>query len=170
MESYYHRLQAIFISSNRWLVGLAVVALCLLIGLVGGALIAYLSPVLTAALVVAIAAGLVMLRSAEAGIFALVGVICLLPFAALPIKIGFSPTLLDLVPGVLFVVWLAKLLAGRAEARLGRHPLARSLWPPRWPCPSWPSFSWPSSPSWLAWDTPAPLPARCAASPRSSLA
>ena len=120
MESYYHRLQAIFISSNRWLVGLAVVALCLLIGLVGGALIAYLSPVLTAALVVAIAAGLVMLRSAEAGIFALVGVICLLPFAVLPIKIGFSPTLLDLVLGVLFVVWLAKLLAGRAEARLGR--------------------------------------------------
>jgi len=120
MESYYHRLQAIFISSNRWLVGLAVAVLCLSMGVAGGALIAYLSPVLTAALVMAIAAALLVLRSAEAGIFALVGVICLLPFAALPIKIGFSPTLLNLVLGALFVVWLAKLLAGRAEAGLGR--------------------------------------------------
>ena len=120
MESYYHRLQAIFISSNRWLVDLAVAALCLSMGVAGGALIAYLSPVLTAALVMAIAAALLVLRSAEAGIFALVGVICLLPFAALPIKIGFSPTLLNLVLGALFVVWLAKLLAGRAEAGLGR--------------------------------------------------
>lgn len=73
----------------------------------GGALWAFIKPLYVVILLVAIAGGLLMLRSIQFTFFALVGVICLLPFAALPgPDIGFTPTLLDLVLGVLLIAWL----------------------------------------------------------------
>ncbi len=111
----YNRLQAIFVSDKRWVVGLAVLVLCLVTGTVGGWLIAYPGPLLTAALVVALVGGLLMLRSTQFGFAALIGVVCLLPFAALPVKIGFTPTFLNLVVAVLFAVWLARLVSGQQK-------------------------------------------------------
>ena len=112
MQNYtYNRLQAIFVSDKRWVVALAVVALCLVAGTIGGWLIAYPGPLLTAALVLALVGGLLMLRSTQFGFAALIGVVCLLPFAALPVKIGFTPTFLNLVLAVIFAVWLARLVA-----------------------------------------------------------
>jgi len=68
---------------------------------------AFLGPLLTVALLVAATGGLVMLRSTQFTFFVLVGVICLLPFAALPIpNVGFSPTVLDVVLAVLLFTWL----------------------------------------------------------------
>jgi hypothetical protein len=110
-----YRLQAIFVSQKRWVVALAVVALCLVAGTVGGWLIAYPGPLLTAALVIALVGGLLMLRSTQFGFVALIGIVCLLPFAALPINIGFNPTFLNLVLGVLFVVWLAQMVTGQQK-------------------------------------------------------
>ncbi|MEA3459913.1 MAG: O-antigen ligase family protein [Chloroflexota bacterium] len=116
MESFTRdRLQAIFVSANRWVVALAVVASCLLAGLALGWLIAYLNPLLTTALIAAIVLGLLMLRDLRWCFFALVGVICLLPFAAIPLNIGFSPTLLDLVLGVTFLVWFSRVVTGQEE-------------------------------------------------------
>jgi hypothetical protein len=116
MQNYaYSRLQAIFVSHKRWVVALAVVALCLVIGTVGGWLIAYPGPLLTAALVIALVGGLLMLRSTQFGFVALIGIVCLLPFAALPINIGFNPTFLNLVLGVIFVVWLAQMVTGQQK-------------------------------------------------------
>ncbi|MBM4464940.1 MAG: hypothetical protein FJ014_05140 [Chloroflexi bacterium] len=115
----YNRLQAIFMSDKRWVVALAVVALCLAVGTIGGWLIAYLSPLLTAALVMALVVGMLMLRSTQFGFVALVGIVCLLPFAALPIRIGFTPTFLNLVLAVLFAVWLARLVAPLPPQRRG---------------------------------------------------
>jgi len=111
----YNRLQAIFVSDKRWVVALAVLVLCLVMGTIGGWLMAYLSPLLTAALVVTLVGGLLMLRSTQFGFVALIGVVCLLPFAALPIKIGFTPTFLNLVLAVLFAVWLARLVSGQQK-------------------------------------------------------
>ncbi len=118
-----HRLQALLVTEDRWLSGLAVVALCLAVGLLGGGLIAFLTAPLALALLVAVAGGLLMLRSTQMGLLALVGVICLLPFAALPIDIGFSPTFLDLVLGVLFAVWFVRLVAGEGERDFAGTPL-----------------------------------------------
>ena len=116
MQNYaYNRLQAIFVSDKRWVVALAVVALCLVMGTIGGWLIAYPGPLLTAALVVALVGGLLMLRSTQFGFVALIGIVCLLPFAALPVKIGFTPTFLNLVLAVLFAVWLARLVTGQQK-------------------------------------------------------
>ncbi len=117
------RLQAIFVSANPWVVALAVVALCLLAGTAMGCLIAYLSPLLTTALIAAIVLGLLMLRDLRWCFFALVGVVALLPFAAIPLDIGFSPTFLDLVLGVTFLVWLSRIVTGQEE-RFRPSPLA----------------------------------------------
>jgi hypothetical protein len=114
-NSAYNRLQAIFVSDKRWVVALAVVALCLVMGTIGGWLIAYPGPLLTAALVIALVGGLMMLRSTQFSFVALIGIVCLLPFGALPIKIGFTPTFLNLVLAVLFVVWLARLVTGQQK-------------------------------------------------------
>jgi hypothetical protein len=114
-NSAYNRLQAIFVSDKRWVVALAVVALCVVMGIIGGWLIAYPGPLLTAALVIGIVGGLLMLRSTQFGFVALIGVVCFLPFAALPINIGFNPTFLNLVLAVLFAVWLARLVTGQQQ-------------------------------------------------------
>jgi len=116
----YNRLQAIFASDKRSVVAPAVLVLCLVIGTIGGWLIAYPGPLLTAALVVALVGGLLMLRSTQFGFVALIGVVCLLPFGALPIRIGFTPTFLNLVLAVLFAVWLARLVTGQQQA-MGRR-------------------------------------------------
>jgi len=101
------RLRSWLVTGNKTQQIIATLVLCLIVGVTGGALFAFLGPILAVALLVAIAGGLVMLRSTQCTFFALVGVICLLPFAALPVPdIGFSPTLLDLILLVLLFSWL----------------------------------------------------------------
>jgi O-antigen ligase len=108
-------LQRIFVEADRRLVLVAVVALCLAAGLVAGAYVAILSPILATAGVVAIAGGLLMLRDTQWGFAALIGITCLLPFGALPFKIGFTPTFLDLVLVAIYFVWIVRVATGRAD-------------------------------------------------------
>jgi O-antigen ligase len=99
------RLQAWLVTGSTTRQTIAIVVLCLIVGIAGGALFAFLGPLLATAFVVALAGGLLMLRSVQFTFFALVTLICLLPFASLPLPdIGFSPTLLDLVLAVLLFV------------------------------------------------------------------
>ena len=116
-------LQTIFVTNERWLVILAIVGLCLVVGLIGGAYIALLTPLLAALVLIALVGGFLMLRDIQWGLLALVGVIYLLPFAALPINIGFSPTFLDLVLVVIFLVWITALATRKQEAFVA-SPLA----------------------------------------------
>lgn len=83
------------------------VLVCVVVGIAGGALFGFLGPLLAVAVVVGLTGGLVMLRSTLAILAALIGVICLLPFAALPLPgVGFSPTLLDVILGLLLITWM----------------------------------------------------------------
>jgi len=101
------RLQAWLITGSDPQKIIATLILCLIVGITGGALFAFLGPIWAIALLAALTGGLVMLRSTQFTFFALVGVICLLPFAVLPVpNIGFSPTLLDLILLVLWFTWL----------------------------------------------------------------
>ena len=112
------RLQAWFITGSRAQRVAATLALCLLVGVAGGALLAFVKPIYAAALLVALAGGLAMLSSTQISFFALAGVICLLPFAALPgPDIGFTPTVLDVVLLALLVTWLFR-LARRKQPEL----------------------------------------------------
>jgi O-antigen ligase len=96
---------------RAWVRTLTVVALCLAGAIPVGAVIGLLGALYGSALLIALAVGYLMLRSTLVGLIAVIGVICLLPFAALPVNIGFSPTLLDLALLALFFVWLSRLAA-----------------------------------------------------------
>lgn len=100
-------------SSNRHARLAVTLLICLLMGMVGGALLGYLGPLLTIVLVAAIAIGIMVLRSTQTGLYVLTGVICLLPFATLPIDVGFSPTLLDIAMGGVFFVWAMRIMTHR---------------------------------------------------------
>ena len=106
------------------------------VALFAGAALAYLTPVGGLAVLVAGVGALLMLRDLRWALLALLGVICLLPFASLPFKIGFTPTFLDLVFAALYVVWAARLVTRRQEDFI--------LTPVGWPVPDlyarWRSF------------------------------
>jgi hypothetical protein len=102
---------------HDWLATLAALALCVLVGLLGGWLVASAGVFMTAALVVAVTGGLWMLRDIEVGYWALIAVICLLPFGKLPFDIGFKPSFIDLVLGTLFVVWVVELMLGPSRTQ-----------------------------------------------------
>ena len=57
---------------------------------------------------------------------ATIGIICLLPFAAVPLPIGFSPTFLDLALVALLVVWLFR-MAERRQRDFIATPVALPL-------------------------------------------
>lgn len=109
-------LQLLFVR-YRWLAVMAALALCALAGLSGGWLVATAGPFITAGLVIGVSGGLWMLRNIEVGYWALVAIVCLLPFGKLPFDIGFKPSFLDLVLGVLFGVWLVELMLGSSGSR-----------------------------------------------------
>jgi len=103
-------LQSAANSPNRYVRLAITLLICLIAGMIGGALLGYLGPLLTIVLVAAIVIGLMVLRSTQVGLYVLTGVICLLPFATLPIDIGFSPTLLDIALGAIFFVWAMQIM------------------------------------------------------------
>ncbi len=113
MERALSSLQRIFVDSDRRIVLAAVVAVSVAAGLVAGAYVAILSPVLAIVGVAAIAAAVLVLRDTQWGLIAILGLICLLPFGALPFKIGFTPTFLDLALVAVYFVWLARIAAGK---------------------------------------------------------
>jgi len=119
-EALIRRLQSWLVTGSRTRQWAAVLVLCLVVGIVGGALLAFLGPLLTVAAIMAVVVGLVMLRSTQFVFFALIGVICLLPFGAIPIpNVGFSPTLLDLILVVLLFSWLFQLARKKQRNILG---------------------------------------------------
>jgi hypothetical protein len=91
--------------------GLLVVALTA--GLMVGALFGSFGPIISVGLIGGLTIGALMLRSTQAGLFALVTLICLLPYGALPFSIGFRPTFLDMALAALFSVWGLRLILGK---------------------------------------------------------
>jgi O-antigen ligase len=95
--------------------------LALAVLLAGGALTASLlvavaGPILGLAGFLALLAGLLVLRDTRWGFAALFAVIGLLPFAALPFKLGFTPTFLDVTLLALYFVWILRVATRRQGA------------------------------------------------------
>lgn len=99
-----------------------VIFVALLAGLLVGALFGSLGPIIAVGLIVALTVGILMLRSTQVGLFALVALICLLPYGALPFTIGFRPTFLDLALGSLFGVWALRLITGQQRTFISSPP------------------------------------------------
>ena len=91
------------------LVGLA-------IGLTGGLVgltVALLGPVLPFGLLLGVLAALYVLTSVSAALYGVIAIMALLPFGTFPVRIGFTPTLLDLAMGAFLAVYLLQWATGR---------------------------------------------------------
>jgi hypothetical protein len=84
-----------------------------LTAVIGGLILAYGGPLAAAGVIVAIVATAVILRDIEIGFWAVVGVVCLLPFATIPIDVGITPTLLDLALAATVGIWALRVVTGR---------------------------------------------------------
>ncbi len=116
-------LRWIFHSRHAWLAPLFVALLTAAIGLGLGWGIAEAGVLPLAALLLAAATFIWMLRDIETAYWAVIGLVTLLPFASLPFKIGFTPTFLDLALGALFFVWLLPYAIGQKSVDFITTPL-----------------------------------------------
>ena len=107
---------------SLWIRSLTILCICLALGLPVGAVIGLFGGLYGSALLIGLAVGYLMLTSSLVGLVVLISIICLLPFAALPINIGFSPTLLDVVLLVLFFVWASRLVFHKEEDFVASNP------------------------------------------------
>ncbi len=96
---------------------------CVLAGLLAGALIVFGKPVVAFAAFIGLVATLLLLQNAQLALYGVMGVTTLLPFAALPLNVGFNPTFLDLATLMLVGVWLVRVATRRQVALVGT-PLA----------------------------------------------
>lgn len=92
---------------------IAVALLAALVALQMGFIIAFGTWLAGAAVILGIIGAWVVLRDMELALWATIGVICLLPFATLPVDIGLTPTFLDVGLGAFVGVWLLRLVTGR---------------------------------------------------------
>ncbi len=112
-------LYRIFASRYRWLSALAALILCAALALAMGYLLAEFGVLVAGVGLMALFAGLWMLRDIEVAYWAVIGVICLLPFASFPFSIGFTPTLLDAALGVLYLIWALRIATGAQREFVG---------------------------------------------------
>ncbi|NLE77613.1 MAG: hypothetical protein GX605_12800 [Chloroflexi bacterium] len=85
----------------------------LLVALAVGLYVAALTPLYALAATVVLVGGLLILRSTQWGFFAIIAVTTLLPFGALPFRIGFRPTFLDVALLAVAFVWVVRLATRR---------------------------------------------------------
>jgi polysaccharide biosynthesis protein PslJ len=111
------RAELILFNPDRRISALALGGLVVLGAFVAALLVAVAGPVYAVAALLVVCGGLLVLRDIRWGFVALFAVVGLLPFAALPFKLGFTPTFLDVALLALFFVWLIR-VATRREPRL----------------------------------------------------
>ncbi len=112
-------LYRIFTSRHRWPAVLGTLILCAALAAAVGYLLAEFGVVVAGAGLVAMLAGLWMLRRIEMAYWAVIGIVCLLPFASFPFDIGVTPTFLDAALGTLFLVWVLQIATGRQREFIG---------------------------------------------------
>ena len=110
------RLDQIFNSDRRRVVLTATIGLSVLAAVSAGLVVALLGGPIALGAILALLVLAQILRRIEVGFAALAATICLVPFATLPINVGFKPTFLDLIILALYGVWMLE----RATGKLGR--------------------------------------------------
>jgi O-antigen ligase len=91
------------------LIGIAIAILAV----TAGALLGYTNILITVIVFAGLAVALWALTDLEIGLWGMVAIIALLPFGALPIKIVFTPTFLDLAMGGVLLVYALQWMSGR---------------------------------------------------------
>jgi hypothetical protein len=84
-----------------------------LVAVTAGILMAFGGPLLSLAVLLGGMAAYVVLRDIEVGFWGVILVVCLLPFATVPVDIGLTPTFLDLVLGAVVATWALGIVTGK---------------------------------------------------------
>ena len=113
------QIESLFFSPDPRVALTSRAALLLTGAAVAALLVAVAGPIYGVVALVALIGGLLMLRDLRWGLVALFLVIGLLPFAALPFKVGFTPTFLDLALMALFFVWIMRIATRRQRDLIG---------------------------------------------------
>ncbi len=105
---------------QAWIAGLDrrvyAIGIGLTIGVIGGLiglLIGLFDPLIATGIVLGVLVALYVLTSVNAALYGVIGVMALLPFGTFPIKIGFTPTLLDAAMGAFLLVYLFQWMTGQ---------------------------------------------------------
>lgn len=101
--------------TNNTLAWILALALGCALALVLAAAVSFSSPVIVIAGILALAAGVVIMTNIEFGLYAVLGVAILLPFASIPVNLGFNPTFLDLALIGLFAMWFTRAMTRQDE-------------------------------------------------------
>lgn len=96
-----------------WQQPVLVAVLLAVFAIFGGLVLAFGGPLAALALILVVGASYVVLRDINIGFWSIIGVICLLPFATIPVDIGLTPTFLDLALAAFVGIWLLRLVTGR---------------------------------------------------------
>lgn len=90
-----------------------------ILALLLAAAVAFSSPAIVVAAILGLAAGIIIMTNIEFGLYAVLGVAILLPFASIPVNLGFNPTFLDLALIALFAMWFARALTRQDQTERG---------------------------------------------------
>jgi len=107
------------IAANNALAILVALALGVALALILAAAVSFTSPVIVVAGMVGLAAGIIIMSNIEYGLYAVIGVAILLPFASIPVNLGFNPTFLDLALLALFAMWFARAMTRQDDGANG---------------------------------------------------
>jgi O-antigen ligase len=95
------------------------VAMAGALAVASGAIAGSASPVVPAAVLMGVVAAVGALRYPTVAVGLVLGVIALLPFGVIPVRLGVAPTFLDLATAVLWATWIGRVVTGRDRVR---HP------------------------------------------------
>lgn len=118
-QTVLHRIESALYSPNRRTAYVARGLLFALAALVAALTVAVLGPLYAIAGFIVLIGGLLILRDIRWGLLALFGVIGVLPFAALPFKLGFRPTFLDVALLAVYFVWVLRVVTRRDRELVG---------------------------------------------------
>ncbi len=99
-------------NSLRWASVPLLIAIAL-VGVAAGATVTFVNPLIAFAAVAGALGAAVLSRDAQRGLYGVMAIVTLLPFAAIPLNIGFNPTFLDVATLLLAAVWLVQVATGR---------------------------------------------------------
>ena len=102
-------------TEDRTHIGLIVIAAGIALAVAGSASIAFIHPVVPFVVVIGAIAGGIMLSKIDFGMYAVIAVVVLLPFGALPLNIGFNPTFLDVALVAVYAMWFARVMTRQSE-------------------------------------------------------
>lgn len=102
------------ITNNTFALVLALGIGCAL-ALILAAAVSFTPPAIVVAGIVTLALGVIVMTNIEYGLYAVLGVAILAPFASIPVNLGFNPTFLDLALIALFAMWFTRAMTRQDE-------------------------------------------------------